>query len=187
MFWLDGLTDFTQLTISFKVANIVDFIVESWQKINGEKPVCFGAKGNQYGSFNMTKSGRLKTMKLVHRSGWVRCNPVTGASYWGCTHPKYGGTLMTVITDAKKNAVLPPVADLEAFKPGEHVCPGVKHFYSLDGTSYKSPELVFRNLSNLLSVSRNQELQIWYGQDWKKCVESDNSGKTCVDVYAWYA
>ena len=135
----------------------------------------------------MTKSGRLKTMKLVHRSGSIRCNLVTGASYWGCTYHKYGGALMTIITDVEKNAVLPSVADLETFQPGVHVCSGFKHFYSLDGTSHKSPELVFRNLFNLLSVSRNQELQIWYGQDWKKCGESDNTGKTCVDVYAWYA
>ena len=42
---------------------------------------------------------------------------------------------------------------LETFKPGKHPCSGVKHFYSLDGTSHKSPELVFRKLSNFLSVS----------------------------------
>ena len=135
----------------------------------------------------MTKSGRLKTMKLVHRSGSVHCNPVDGESYWGCRYSAYSRKLLTIITDANKTAILPPVEDLEAFKPGEHICSGVKHFYSLDGTSQKSPELVFRSLSNPLSVSRNQQLQIWHGQDWKKCGQSDNTGKTCVDVYAWYA
>ena len=137
----------------------------------------------------MTKSGRLKTMKLVHRSGMVRCRTGIVASYWGCQHPKYGvgGKLMTVITDDNKKAILPPAEDLEAFQPSEHICGIKKHFYSLNGTDHKSPELVFRSLSNPLSVSRNQELQIWYGQDWKDCSENDNSGKTCVDVYAWYA
>ena len=161
------------------------FISESWQKINGDKHVCFGARGNQYGAFNMTKSGRLKTMKLVRRSGSVSCNPLTGASYWGCTNPKYGDSLMTIITDDNKKNTLPTDEDLKAFKDG--TCANKKHFYTLDGTSHKSPELVFHNLSNPLSVSRNQKLQIWYGHDWKNCLENDNSGKTCVDVYAWYA
>ena len=29
-------------------------------------------------------------------------------------------------------------------------------------------------------------MQIWYGQDWMDRGEEDNSGKTCVDVYACY-
>ena len=164
------------------------FIVENWQKINGEELVCFGAKGNQYGAFKMTKSGRLNTMKLIYRSGSLRCNTQTGASYWGCTWPPYGTKLSTIITHDNKTAILPPDEDLEAFKPEtKHPCDTKKHFYSLDGTSHKSPELIFRDLPNPLSVSRNRELQIWYGQDWQDCGENNNSGETCVDVFAWYA
>ena len=66
-------------------------------------------------------------------------------------------------------------------------CGKKKHFYRLEGTSHTSLELVFRDLPDQLSVSRNQELQIWYGQDWIDCAESDNNGTTCVDVYVWYA
>ena len=160
-------------------------ILERWEKINGEKPVCFEAKDNQYGAFNMSKSGRLKTMKLIHRSGSVHCNPETGASYWGCTYDvAYSGKLMTIITDNNRVAVLPDDEDMQATP---NVCDGPKHVYSLDGTDHKSPALVFRNLSNPLSVSRNQELQIWFRQDWADCSENNNRGKTCVDVYAWYA
>ena len=90
-------------------------ISEGWQKINGEVPVCFGAKDNEYGAFNMTKSGRVKTMKLIHRSGSVHCNPTTGASYWGCTHSRYQGDLTTIITDVDKKPVLPPAHDLKYF------------------------------------------------------------------------
>ena len=151
------------------------FILESWQKINGEEPVCFGAKDNFYGSFNMTKSGRVKTMKLIHRSGTVLCNPTADASYWGCAHSNYGRKLMTIITDADKKPVFPPAEDLN------------KDSYSLPGYQHNSPELVFRSLVTPLSVSSNQEMQIWYGQDWKDHSEENNSGKTCVDVYAWYA
>ncbi|XP_078370256.1 uncharacterized protein LOC144654006 [Oculina patagonica] len=156
---------------------------ENWQKMNTE-PVCFGARGNQYGAFNITKSGRLKTMKLIHKSGSVKCNSVDSASYWGCRNSEnYGNNgLLTIIINAKKESVLPPAEDLKA----HNHCDKKKHFYSLDGTYHTSPELVFRDLPNLLYVSRNQEFQIWYGKDWIDCWESGNSGKTCVDVYAWF-
>ena len=157
-------------------------ISEGWQKINGEVPVCFGAKDNEYGAFNMTKRGRVKTMKLIHRSGSVHCNPTTGASYWGCTHSQYQGDLTTIITDVDKKPVLPPAYDLKDFKGPEEK----PHFYSLPGYHHKSTELVFRTLVNPLSISNNQEMQIWYGPDMVDRDEENNSGKTCVDVYAFY-
>ena len=93
---------------------------------------------------------------------------------------------MTIITNAKKEAVLPPAGDLKAHRAVG--CSNKKHFYRLDGTTHTSPELVFRDLPNPLPVSRYQEMQIWYGQDWPDCQnESDNTGETCVDVYAWFA
>ena len=118
-------------------------------------------------------------------SGSIYCTKIHGASYWGCKNVNndYGNNgLLTIITDVNKESVLPPAEDLKA-----RSCDNNKHFYSLDETTHTSPELVFRDLSNPLSVSRNQELQIWYGQDWVDCSEDNNSGTTCVDVYAWYA
>ena len=89
---------------------------------------------------------------------------------------------MTIITNAKKEAILPPAGDLKT-PPGYFK----RHFYSLNGTNHISPELVLGDLTNEVSMSRNQELQIWYGQDWIGGSEQDNSGATCVDVYMWYA
>ena len=90
---------------------------------------------------------------------------------------------MTIITDADKKPVLPPAEDLKDLGgPGEKA-----HFYSLPGYNHTSTELVFRTLVNPLSVSNNQEMQIWYGQDWMDRRENNNGGKTCVDVYALYA
>ena len=91
---------------------------------------------------------------------------------------------MTIITNSNREAILPP--DLKAMGSPANDCGQKKHIYSLEGTEHKSPELLFRNLSSPLSLSRNQELQIWYGQDFVDCSESGNSGNTCVDVYAWY-
>ena len=94
---------------------------------------------------------------------------------------------MTIVTNANKEAILPPAGDLQAYS-AEAECKYKNHFYSLNGTNHTSSELVFRDLPDPLSVSRNQELQIWYGQDWVDCSEQNNdNGKTCVDVFAWYA
>ena len=92
---------------------------------------------------------------------------------------------MTIITNIKKEAVLPPPGDLKA--PAENNEKKYKiHVYILNGTTHTSPELVFPDLPNKVYISRNQELQIWYGQDWIDWSENNNYGTTCVDVYAWY-
>ena len=124
-------------------------------------------------------------MKLIHKSGSIKCQPDNSASYWGCRTSYFyaNNGLLTIITNANKKTVLPPAGDLKK----HNKCGKKKHYYTIDGTKHNSPELVFRDLPNQLSVSRNQKLQIWYGQDWIDCWESGNSGETCVDVYAWYA
>lgn len=133
----------------------------------------------------MTKSGRVKAMKLVHQNGSVKCHESYEGSHWGCSNiAAYPvNTLMTIITNDNGEAILPPKDKLNGWSDK---CGGKPHFYSLEGTALKSLELSFSNLSNPLSFSRNQELQIWYGQDWIGCYESNNSGTSCVDVYAWY-
>jgi len=156
---------------------------EHWQKINTER-VCFGARDNQYGAFNMTKSGLLKTMKLVHKSGSIKCNPNYPASYWGCTNAGYGTNgLMTIITNAEGKVILPSAGELMKAKNGRDE----KYFYTINGTHHTSPDLAYHDLPNPLSVSCDQEFQIWYGQDWVDWSEYNNNGTTCVDVYAWYA
>jgi len=123
-----------------------------WQKIN-TNPVCFGARNNTYGEFSITKTGRVKTMKLVHKSGSLYCNQVYGDSFWGCKHHiPYIDQMMTIITNVKKEALLPPIEDLKGY---QNV---TKHFYSIEGTGHKSLELVYRNLSSPLSLSPNQQL-----------------------------
>ena len=156
-------------------------LLDVWQKLNTD-PVCFGARDNKYGAFNMTKTGRVKTMKLVHKSGSVRCNPKYGDSFWGCTNPVFPSSkqFMTIITNNKGEALLPPVETLKDGYCSKNYC------YDRGQIGHKSPVLDYRNLSSALSLSRGQELQIWYGQDWIDCSEDNNSGTTCVDVYVWY-
>ena len=56
-----------------------------WQKTNND-PVCFGARDDQYGAFNVTKTGLVKGIKLVHRHGSIKCNPSDIATYWSCSN-----------------------------------------------------------------------------------------------------
>ena len=175
-------TDPAFRTASETEANTIFPLSGAWQKINTD-PICFGSRDDTYGGFSITKTGRVKTMKLVHQSGSIHCNTVTSESHWSCTHRSYGNKLATIITNANREALLPPTENLEGLPNHNHI---KKHLYSLEGTGHKSPELVFRNLSTPLFLSRDQELQIWYGQDWVDCCEHDNNGTVCVDVYVWY-
>ena len=88
---------------------------------------------------------------------------------------------MTIITtgnakNAKNEAILPAAGNLKSHAG----CNNKKHVYTLNGTTHTSPELVFGDLTNKVSVPRNQEMKIWYGQDWVDCYESENNGATCM-------
>ena len=152
-----------------------------WQQINND-PVCFGARDDQYGAFNVTKTGIVKAMKLVHRHGSIKCNRNYPPTFWSCRNANHYGnnTFMTIITNANREALLPSVENL---KPGP--C-NKKHYYVLKGVNQRSPELIMGNLSRPLSLLKDQQLQIWYGQDWVDFSELNNSGASCVDIFAWY-
>ena len=150
---------------------------EKWKKIN-TGPVCFGARDDSYGAFNIRESGVIYTFKLVHLSGSVRCNRKDPPSYWGCDNPSFGDTrLLTVITFKNRSALL--LADYR--KKDCH------YSYKIEGVGVNYNELRFNNLPTPISVSVGDEFQIWHGQDLNNCSEDNNSGQTCADVYAWYA
>ncbi|XP_044165850.1 uncharacterized protein LOC122949866 [Acropora millepora] len=153
-----------------------------WQKVNNN-PVCFGARDDRYGAFHVTKTGVVKSIKLVHRNGSIKCNPDYPSTFWSCSNINYypSNTFMTVITNAKKQALLPSVENIKAYG-----CNGKKDSYVLDGVNQGSPELILGNLSRPLSLLKDQQLQIWYGQDWVDCSENNNNGTSCVDIFAWY-
>ena len=88
---------------------------------------------------------------------------------------------MTIITNAKREALLPSVENMET-----KGCNGKKYIYVLDGVNQGSPELILGNISRPLRLLKDQQLQIWYGQDWVDCSEDNNSGTSCVDIFAWY-
>ena len=102
-------------------------LLDTWQKLNTD-PVCFGARGNKYGTFNITKTGRVRTMKLVHKSGSIRCNTVYGDSFWGCINPaSYSSKqFMTIMTNNKGEALLPPIEALKGNSCGKSITTTLK-------------------------------------------------------------
>ena len=154
-----------------------------WQKINND-PVCFGARDDQYGAFKVTKTGLVKAIKLVHRNGSIKCHSNYPSTFWSCGNiDAYAkNTFMTIITNAKREALLPSVENLY----GTRGCKTGNYFYILDEVNQGSLELILGNLSRPLNSLKDHQLQIWYGQDWVGCSEDNNSGTTCVDIFAWY-
>ena len=143
-----------------------------WVKLN-KSPVCFGAKGNQYGRLTYHRNIFVSSFMLVHRSGKVTCGSKQ-YSYWGCS-PNVR-TLRTVLTD-QNNKILAPEAST--------VNSGGS--YTLAGYTSSSSVLVFCAPKKPHCVFANSELRLWYGEDLRGTSESDNGGKTCADVYGLLA
>ena len=77
--------------------NVFHVLTETpWRKLNSA-PVCFGAKDDQFGRFQVEVGGSIQAVKLVHLSGQVTCNryQVNGSSKWGCG-PPYSVLLINV-------------------------------------------------------------------------------------------
>ncbi|KAM7446816.1 hypothetical protein ABFA07_004928 [Porites harrisoni] len=145
-----------------------------WVKLN-KSPVCFGAKGNQYGRFSYHRNIFVSSFMLVHRSGKVSCDSKRAYSYWGC-QPNHG-ELLVLLTD-QNNKILAPEAN---------IVDGVGR-YKLAGYSSSSSVLVFCVSKKPQCVFANSELRLWYGEDLRHGRgDSDSGGKTCADVYGQLA
>ena len=147
----------------------------AWVKLN-KAPVCFGAKGNQFGSFTYDRNIFVSSFMLVHRSGNVTCrNKNAGSySYWGCD-PNH--TALNVILTDQNNKILAPEAST-VIKGG---------WYILKGYTSSSSVIVFCAPKNPHCVLAGTPLRLWYGEDLRDTTEHDNGGKTCADVFAMLA
>ena len=144
-----------------------------WRKLNAA-PVCFGAKDDQFGRFNVEVGGSVEPVKLIHVSGWVNCDVVHYSSTnWGCRATDVGTVIGTVITTSNDVILLPDFDELQVW-------------YTLPEYNPDSKEIVFKGLKNPLLLSSGQELRIWYNEDLQNVTEGDNGGTTCADVYAMY-
>ncbi|XP_068677124.1 uncharacterized protein [Montipora capricornis] len=154
-----------------------------WQKVNVD-PVCFGAKDDSFGTFEIHKPGDIYRLKLVHRSGYVNCaSPRAFNTKWGClvTGGSYYSNLINVHITNKNNIRIFPANVSGSLKLDD------LFYYTLLDFDRNSPEIIFDSTPTPLSVVSGQKFRIWYGEDLSKFkdYEKDNDGTSCTDVYAF--
>ena len=140
--------------------------------------VCYGAKGNSFGSFRLRQNGFLIGLKLEHTSGSVTCdvNKASYSSHWGCG--AYGrNKLGTVITD-DANVRIYPANPYWVYKP--------QFWYHIPGYKENSKTVVFGGGCSSMYAQKGQQLRIWYGEDLGNSGYHDNGGRHCVNVYAMF-
>ena len=140
-----------------------------WRRLNSN-PVCFGAKGNQFGRFVVEVDGHIDAVKLVHLRGKVSCKVSIGRwSNWGCGKEK----LMAFLTNATDDVLIPKVE-------------GGDYLYQIEGYNSNSTEIIWKNFTNPIRLTSGQELRLWHGVDLVDKHEIDNNGTSCTDVFALY-
>ena len=137
-----------------------------WRKLNSA-PVCFGAKDNQFGHFQVEFGGSIEAVKLFHLYGLVTCG--RGWMKWGCAPS--AKRLKVLVTDAA-NSILLPIGETK--------------LYNIPGYHSNSTEVMFNDFPSPLQLSSGQELRLWFSEDRNNYQESDNGGTTCADVFAKY-
>ena len=140
---------------------------QPWRKLNSA-PVCFGAKGNQFGHFQVEFGGAIEAVKLFHLYGLVTCG--SGWMKWGCTTT--AERLSVFVTNASDSILLPI---------------GKTSLYKLNGYHSNSTEVVFNDFLSPLQLSSGQELRLWFSSDYNNYQESKKGGTTCADVFAKYS
>ena len=144
-----------------------------WRKLNSA-PVCFGAKDNQFGPFQVEIGDSIQAVKLVHVSGGVNCDlPWNAYSKWGCDKPHLKHYIFVLLTDTS-NTILLPTGQSHGSR------------YTLPGYDAQSSEIIFSGFPNPLYLSSGQELRLWYEEDLIDQSEHDNNGTSCTDVFAKY-
>ena len=129
--------------------------------------MCFGAKDNQFGHFQVEFGGSIEAVKLFHLYGLVTCG--SGWMRWGCMSPPK--RLNVFVTNASDSILLPK---------------GKTSGYNLPGYHSNSTDVVFSDFPSPLQLSSGQELRLWFSQDYNNYRESNSGGTTCADVFAKY-
>ena len=141
-----------------------------------KSPICFGARNNQFGSFNVPCNGTLASVKLVHVDGYVKCNQGDRKrSFWGFIQDPTNEVNVEIKNDAD-TAILPSSDFL--------VMSGEKESLQIPGYNSLSTELVLSaSVSNPPKVTKGQWLRLSLREDSL----SSHEEKSCCDVYARFS
>ncbi|XP_044181596.1 uncharacterized protein LOC122962518 [Acropora millepora] len=137
-----------------------------WRRLNSA-PVCFGAKNNTFGRFQVEFSGSINAVKLVHLNGKVSCG--NSWAKWAC-NPGVE-KLRTFITDASNTTILPRAKNRS---------------YKIPGYNSSSSEIIITDFPNPLYLSSGQDLRLWFGDDLFDHHENNNNGTVCTNVFVRY-
>ena len=129
--------------------------------------MCFGAKNNMFGRFEVEFSGSINAVKLVHLNGKVSCGKAWAK--WGCFPGRE--KLRVFITDASNTIILPRAEG---------------RFYRIPGYNSSSSEIIITDFQNPLYLSSGHDLRLWFGADLFDYDEDDNNGKVCTNVFVRY-
>ena len=159
------------MTSVFKISAVFPILIAErpWRRLNSN-PVCFGAKGNQFGTFLVEVGGPIDAVKLVHLYGQVTCKESKGRrSIWGCGNRN----LMVLLTNSTNAILIPKVEE------GHHK-------YTIEGYDSTSPEIIWKNFTTPVGLTSGQELRLWFSKDLLDINEGGNNGTSCTDVFALY-
>ena len=120
----------------------------------------------------MKKNGTVFAIKLEHVSGSIRVNADVRDTYWGVfPFQGYSDVISTLVTRINK-VILAPKIDFST---------GDLYSFKIAGYHHKSPNLVMEVAS--FHVSENEQLAVWFAEDFFSYNDSNNSGNHCVDIY----
>lgn len=180
VFCLGKLKWWSKVIIYFCFNCFYFHLPDRWVKLN-HYPVCFGAKNNQFGRFNVPYGGNMAAVKLVHLYGYVSCDTRRTSywSYWGCGDNPTAGIKDMVnvkITTSTNHIIWPPSQFTTAFYK----------WSKIPGYNSLSPELILSSFAQPSRVNSGQHLRLWYAEDLLNQSEGDNGGRACCDVYGLY-
>eukprot|EP00794_Sanderia_malayensis_P009994 gene9994-11015_t len=140
----------------------------TWKKLNGH-PVCYGAKGNSFGVFLVSKTTRAYQIKIEHITGSLTCNR-RNYGYFRCSNHAFE----VHVTDVG-NRVIVPAAPVQYYK---------KPWYRLNGNDKAAKSVVLSTGLNPYTFLKHKTYRVWYGEDLFNFTEHDNAGNMCVNIYA---
>ena len=183
-------------TWTIQILNIVVFQFQQWSTVAGQviifflavdgyhalgQEICIGAKGDNYGFFDLPKSGILEGMKFIWKDGGVTCkeSEPTYFSRFGCNHHSVKRAFSIYVTTARHEVILPDNANQK--HPNDPT-----KYYTVIGQDARTADEFSLNAENPTYVNKSDEIRIWYGEDLHghhHHANDNGASKVCVDVY----
>ncbi|XP_057316188.1 uncharacterized protein LOC130657230 [Hydractinia symbiolongicarpus] len=140
-----------------------------------KRNLCFGARANEFGTFEIQHDAVISAMKLVYvGGGGVTCFDGARLTNWGCEYEPYPfvrENVAAVITDDQDNILYP-----------SKVYDKTLGFFFVPGYNADSPFLIFNATNH--TVHQGQKLRLHYGEALLSPYHFNNLGQSCVDIYA---